>query len=293
MNKEHDEKVRMSFKMWLAQWNDIPWANNQYHSLYLNVFSVYKFANNYISLESFLKNHGWQIEDWEEVDYLIRDIELTDKLLKRLPFKIRRNLLAAIQHYSRYKIASYLNCFPSKLTNIFNYNEESDTKDLFLLQLARLLDAPYWYLRLDSYDMTTDAFDEYNDVKTIYLKDLISEINIKPNDIKFLKIYINKGYFISQGYIYVKVTSYTNFKVIETLGLNFESDEIYDFINYFIRDKVQCIIVTPAILRQPKKKVIYVLKSCNEENSEEMNTYISTMKKRKFTRILKLNSENF
>lgn len=122
------------------------------------------------------------------------------------------------------------------------------------MQLARLLDAPYWYLRLDSYDMTTDAFDEYNDVKTIYLKDLISEINIKPNDIKFLKIYINKGYFISQGYIYVKVTSYTNFKVIETLGLNFESDEIYDFINYFIRDKVQCIIVTPAILRQPKKR---------------------------------------
>ncbi|WP_273846956.1 hypothetical protein [Halalkalibacter alkalisediminis] len=69
------------------------------------------------------------------------------------------------------------------------------------------------------------------------------------------------------------------------MGLNHEKEEIHDFIHYGIRDIVRCIIVTPVILRKTKK-VIYVLKTSDEEDPEEMINYISTMSKRKFTRII-------
>jgi hypothetical protein len=285
VENERDKKISLDFRLWLAQWSDINWAKNQ--GIYLKLFNVYKFVNNHIELGYFLKNHGWKIEDWEEVDYLVQDVELTDKLLLRLPAKIRRNLLAAIQHYKQVELVRYLDCSKGQMSNIFNYNMESDQKENYLLSLARFLDAPYWSIRLDSYhvDPENRTYDEYNDVKTISMLEMISEINIVSDEIKFFRIKKSQEYFISESFLYIKVISFSKFKVIEAMELNYEKDEIFDFINYGIRDEVRCIIVTPTILRGTKK-VIYVIKSDDEKDSEKMISYISMMKKRKFTRII-------
>lgn len=294
VKNEMDKKVRADFQLWLSQWSDIPWAKNPSHNIYMKLYNVYKFANNYIELNNFLKNHDWNIEAWEEGDYLVRDVELIDKLLLRLPVKIRRNLLAAIQHYQKIELAGYLGCSNSHLTNVFGYNVKLDVKEDSLLPLARYLDAPYWFIRFDSCELVSLGYDEYINVKTISFLEFFSEINIEPGNIKFFKIKRSQVDFISPSneYIYVKVISFSKFKVIETMDLNYEKEEIFDFINYGIRDVVRCIIVTPAILRKDKK-VIYVLKTSHEEDSEEMISYISTIKKRKFTRTIELKSESY
>jgi hypothetical protein len=238
-----------------------------------------------------MRNHGWRIEDWKEVDFLVQDIELTDKVLLRLAIKIRRNLLAAIQHYQRDDLAEYLNCANSSVTNILDYTVKKDVKELYLLPLARFLDAPYWCIRLNSYE-DQEIYGDYFDVKSISMKEFVSEINDEPDTIRFLKIHTSQEYFIKENYLYVKVLPFSNFKVVEVMGLNYDKDEIHDFIKYCIRDHVGCIIVTPAILRKTKK-VIYVLKACHEEDPEEMINYISAMKKRKFTRIIALNNRKY
>jgi transcriptional regulator with XRE-family HTH domain len=286
VENEREKKISFEFHLWLAQWRDINWEKNL--DIYFKLFNVYKFVNYYIKFEYFLDKHGWKIDAWKEVDILVRDVELTDKLLLRLPAKIRINLLAAIQNYTQKELARYVHCSSGQMSNIFNFEKKSEEAEYFLLPLARFLDAPYWSIQLDTYDVDpqTRTYDEYNHVKTISLLEMISEINIEPDSIKFLRIKKSQEYFIRGRFIYVKVIAFSKFKVIEAMELNYETDEIFDFINYGIRDQVRCIIVTPALLRRTKK-VIYVLKSLNEKDSEkEMNSYISKMKKRKFTRII-------
>jgi hypothetical protein len=291
MQMEKDEKLRLEFKLWLAaHWSDVTWKNNE--DIAINLFYVYKYINGYIDLKTFIKDHGWRIEHWKEADYLVRDVELTDKLLLRLPAKIKRNLLAAIQNYQRFELATYLDCSISLVTNLLAYKEkdESDSKEKNLYPLARLLDAPYRYIRFDSDQGDPQTYEEYVPIKAISFIEFKSEINIKPGNIKFLKIKRNQEYFIKpkRDYIYVKVIAFSKFKVIEVLELNYEGDDKFDLIHYGMRDELQYIIVTPAILRK-NKKVIYVLKSYHEKDSEEMERYISTMEKRKFTQIFRLN----
>lgn len=285
VENERDKKIRLDFHLWLAQWNDINWGNKQ--GIYLKLFNVYKFVNNYIELDYFLDNHGWKIEAWEEADILVRDVEFTDKLLLRLPSKIRINLLAAIQNYKQVDLARYVYCSTGQMSKIFNYEKESEEAEHFLLPLALFLGTPHWSIRLDKYyvDPQIRPYDEYNHVKTISLLELISEINIEPNNIKFLRIKKSQEYFISGNFIYLKVISFSKFTVIEAMELDYEKEEIFDFINYSIRDQVRFIIVTPALLRRTKK-VIYVMKSPHKEDPEEMLSYVSTIKKRKFTRII-------
>ncbi len=42
--KDIDQKLRMDFQLWLAQWNDIPWAENYNHSIYMKLYNVISFA---------------------------------------------------------------------------------------------------------------------------------------------------------------------------------------------------------------------------------------------------------
>ncbi|MDQ0917547.1 hypothetical protein [Paenibacillus sp. V4I5] len=290
-DQEEDKETRYDFELWLNHWSDIPWVRNKNHNLYEKLFYDFKLINNYIELDKFINTHGWKIEDWEEAAYLIRDIEFLDALLLILPFKVRRSLLAAIHHYSKKELAKLMGCAESLMTIIFDYQKINDSKEDKLLQLAKLLDVPYWQLKLDYSSEITDNFVEFYDVKSITLTEFKKQVKFVPETRKYLKVNVDQKYYIKNKFIYTQVIHYKDFSIIETMRLQYETDEIYDFSNYCFSANVRYIIVTPAILRRDKK-VIYLLIHTNAE-SKEVITYISKMKKRKFTKIIELNNGSY